>query len=260
MADSWRYCMAGGEPLEKPLRVAFRELGKPVVLARRDPNFLVGHVEFAAALGEPEQAAFLRSVVARLPQPKYMCPAVLVPLDEIPISPHFTTDPVAVQALPLPARVQDEEEEAGAGEALSDTDMTLREIWLDVLPEECTRAVAIRPDTEFFSLRGGSYLLVLIQHQIRRRFDVSVPVMQLFDSSSLRAMASKISTAALVSKVDWDAESALEEGLTLGSRESPASCLTLVLAGATGYLGRRLLGLLWENDAVSNAHGVAVRN
>lgn len=230
-----------------------------IVSVRRTPDFLVAHVEFAQPLEPAEQQSFLSSLLARLPLPKYMSPALLVPIAAIPLTPHGKADRKAVQALPLPTRDDDDDEQG-----LTETERALKDLWIEALPEECTRAVAIRPETEFFNLGGGSYLLVLIQGLIRKRFHVLIPVMKLFDASSLRDMASKIDAAAAIAAVDWDAETALEEGLkvgtsTLNGKPSSGEGITVVLTGATGYLGKRLLRELTENKAVSKVHCVAFR-
>ncbi|OBU00869.1 putative Hybrid PKS-NRPS biosynthetic cluster [Pseudogymnoascus verrucosus] len=230
-----------------------------IVSVRRNPDFLVAHVEFAQPLEQAEQKSFLSSLLARLPLPKYMSPALLVPIDAIPLTPHGKADRKAVQALPLPTRDDD-----GNEQSLTETERALKNLWIEALPEECTLAVAIKPETEFFNLGGGSYLLVLIQGLIRKRFHVLIPVMKLFDASSLRDMASKIDAAAAIAAVDWEAEIALEEGLKAGTntpnrKPSSGEGLIVVLTGATGYLGKRLLRELIENKAVSRVHCVAFR-
>lgn len=236
-------------------------LHEAVVSVRRNPDFLVAHVEFARPMELAQQHSFLESLLARLPLPKYMSPALAVPLEAIPLTTHGKADRLAVQALPLPSR---DEEGDGDEQSLSETERALKDIWVGVLPEECTRAVPIRPETEFFSLGGGSYLLVLIQGLIRERFQVSLPVMKLFDASSLRGMASKIDATASVAIIDWEAETALEEDLEIGTgtedrQGSSGEGLTVVLTGATGYLGRKMLRALAEHGAVSKIHCVAFR-
>jgi hypothetical protein len=58
-------------------------LGAVVVSTRRNPGFLVGHDEFAAhethglpQASQDQQGKFLASLVARLPLPRYTCPAL----------------------------------------------------------------------------------------------------------------------------------------------------------------------------------------
>lgn len=248
------------------LRASQGVLGNAVVSARRDPDFLVGHVEFAPSASEyespREQSRFLESLVSRLPLPKYMCPAVLAPVDRIPVNAHGKTDRLAAQSLPLPAFELSHEGEGHATE----TEKALLRIWAQVLPSDLTEAVSIRPDTDFFSLGGGSYLLVRVQRLIRERFDVPIPVRELFGTSTLRAMASSVDAATAVSAIDWEIETALDgisedvaAHLTLANPVK-TSGMTVVLTGATGYLGRNILKALLGNPAVSTVHCVAVRD
>ncbi|KAK0716109.1 hypothetical protein B0H67DRAFT_684173 [Lasiosphaeris hirsuta] len=247
-------------------------LSAAVVSARRNPDFLVGHVEFAAhgthglAQASPEQQSqFLASLVARLPLPRYMCPALLVPLERMPVNGHGKVDRRAIQALPLPATRGSHESAAG----LSETEKALWDIWVRVLPEECTSAVAVGPDTDFFSLGGGSYALVLVSRFVRETFGVTVPVMQLFDSFTLRGMAAKVDAAVSVALIDWHVETALEQGLeqVVGSHTKPGrgeeedrAGATVVLTGATGYLGRNLLKTLIASPAIDKIYCVGARS
>ncbi|KAK0645436.1 hypothetical protein B0T16DRAFT_373376 [Cercophora newfieldiana] len=242
-------------------------LSAVVVSARRNPDFLVGHVEFAPGhhhrYGDDAetQGRFLASLVTRLPLPRYMCPAMLIPLERIPMNEHGKIDRRAIQKLPLPAQTS---QSAGIAD-LSETEKALWDIWAQVLPEECT-VVAVEPDTDFFSLGGGSYLLVLVQRLIRERFRATVPVMQLFDSSTLRGMAAKVDAAISVALIEWDVETALEEEverLETGHHTKPKrgeGGVTVVLTGATGYLGRNLLKTLRISPAVQRIYCVGVRS
>jgi hybrid polyketide synthase/nonribosomal peptide synthetase ACE1 len=244
------------------LRASHGVLGNAVVSARRNPDFLVGHVEFEPGYyGPQEKKQFLESLVSRLPLPKYMCPAILVPLDRIPVNAHGKTDRLAAQALPLPSLSGHHEDENDA----TKTEKALLEIWTEVLPGDLTQAISIRPETDFFSLGGGSYLLVRVQRLIRDRFCVSIPVRELFGTSTLREMASSVDAATAISAIDWQTETALDgisgDGTDLNvTAPVKTSGMTVVLTGATGYLGRHILKTLLENPAVSTIHCVAVRD
>lgn len=244
------------------LRASRGVLASAVVSARRNPDFMVGHVEFEPGYyGPQEQKKILESLLSRLPLPKYMCPALLVPLDRIPVNAHGKTDRLAVQALPLTSLSQHHEDKSH----ITMMENALLKIWTEVLPSDLTQAVAIRPETDFFSLGGGSYLLVHVQRLIRERFNVSIPVRELFSTSTLREMASSVDAATAVSAIDWQNETALE-GISISGTDLDlttrvkADCITVVMTGATGYLGRNILETLLENPAVSTIHCVAVRD
>ena len=244
------------------LRASHGVIGNVVVSVRRNPDFLVGHVELEPGYyGPQEQERFLGSLVSHLPLPKYMCPAVLVPVDRIPMNAHGKTDRLAAQALPIPAVSGHQEDES----PVTQTEKAMLAIWTEVLPSELTQAVAVRPETDFFSLGGGSYLLVRVQRLILDRFGVSIPLRELFGASTMREMASSVDAATAVSAIDWQAETALDD---ISGDENDASVtapvktadMTVVLTGATGYLGKNLLKALLQNPAVSTIHCVAVRD
>ncbi|KAK7921531.1 Beta-ketoacyl synthase [Apiospora marii] len=247
------------------LRASQGVLGNAVVSFRRNPDFLVGHVEFIKSDGEfntpEEQSMFLDALIARLPLPKYMCPAMLVPLEKIPVNSHGKADRRAAQKLPI-ARLTHSQ---GGESHHTETEASLRDIWSQVLPSDLTQAVTIQPETDFFSLGGGSYLLVRVQRMIRERFHVSVPVRELFSTSSLRDMAALVDTAAAVAAIDWHVETALGDiarGATTRVAEAPDRRLGMkvVLTGATGYLGRNILKALNESPDVSTIYCIAVRD
>ncbi|KAL6706945.1 hypothetical protein ACN47E_004895 [Coniothyrium glycines] len=247
------------------IRASEGTISNAVVSARRNPDFLVGHVEFNCSIpgcGAPqEQAHFLEGLLSKLNLPRYMCPAVLMPLEKIPMNAHGKTDRLAAHKLPIPAPAHSGE---GEGE-ISETENKLIQIWTQVLPGDLTEAVVIRPGTDFFSLGGGSYLLVHVQRLIRDQFEVSIPVRELFSASSLKDMAASVDAATAVSVINWEIETALGD-ISAGEAEvnlvnsTKSSGITVLLTGATGYLGRNILKSLLDNPAVSTIHCLAVRD
>jgi hybrid polyketide synthase/nonribosomal peptide synthetase ACE1 len=174
---------------------------------------------------------------------------------------HGKTDRLAAQTLPIPSVSHRQDNESPG----TQTEKALLDIWIEVLPGDLTQAVAVRPETDFFSLGGGSYLLVRVQRLILDRFGVSIPVRELFGTSTLREMASCVDTATAISAIDWQAETALD-GISGDDVDASATApiktadMTVVLTGATGYLGKNLLKALLGNPAVSTVHCVAVRD
>ncbi|KAL4910013.1 hypothetical protein BDW74DRAFT_186292 [Aspergillus multicolor] len=229
-----------------------------IVTDRRNPDFLVAHVELKTDIPEAERKEFLTHVQQRLPLPKYMCPAMLIPLDHMPLNSHGKLDRPAIAARPLPTV-------NGLGQAdsddLSETELTLRELWAGCLPEDVIKSTSISTSSDFFHLGGNSYLLVRLQRLIRDRFNVSVPVMALYDASTLAAMALKIRSSESLTVIDWDAETSVPESLAAVEPTAPRKTtnLTIVLTGATGYLGSRVLKSLIANEHVTRIHCVAVR-
>jgi hybrid polyketide synthase/nonribosomal peptide synthetase ACE1 len=193
-----------------------------------------------------------------------MIPAMLIPTDAFPLNPHGKLDRRAVGALPLPKRCT---EDSGL---LNETEITLKDLWIECLPKSIVDSTRIASRSDFFRLGGNSYQLVHLQRLIRRRFNVHVPVMSLYDSSSLSSMAGKINSGESVVTVDWKTETSIAKALL--AKKFPASAhavqsapctktsgLIVILTGATGYMGSRVLKLLAEDDRVALIHCVALR-
>ncbi|KAB8233744.1 uncharacterized protein BDW43DRAFT_310755 [Aspergillus alliaceus] len=238
------------------------EILNAIVTDRRSPDFLVAHVELKADFPEAERKNFLTYIQQCLPLPKYMCPAMFIPLDHVPLNSHGKLDRRAIAARPLPTVDGDDQQ----GDAdLSETELALRELWTGCLPEDVVKLTSISATTDFFHLGGNSYLLVRLQRLIRDRFNVSVPVMALYDASTLMAMALKIRNSQSLAVIDWDTETSVAQSLGASPcAEQPTAPrkttdLTVVLTGATGYLGSRIMKALIASEQVSQIHCVAVR-
>lgn len=235
------------------------EIVNAIVTDHHNPDFLVAHVELKADFPEAEGKEFLTYIQQRLPLPKYMCPAMFIPLDNMPLSSHGKLDRRAIAERPLPT-VDVDAQQSDAD--LSETELALRELWAGCLPEDVIKATSISATTDFFHLGGNSYLLVRLQRLIRDRFNVSVPVMTLYDASTLMSMALKIKNSESLAVIDWDAETAppnVAAGSPSSSASRKTSDLTVVLTGATGYLGSRIMKALVADNQVSKIHCVAIR-
>ncbi|KAF2819712.1 hypothetical protein CC86DRAFT_429870 [Ophiobolus disseminans] len=236
-----------------------------VAVVKHNPDFLVAFVEFVQDLPGAQKQDFLKVLLRRLPLPRCMTPAMLIATDIFPLNSHGKLDRRAVEALPLPQ---------GAGEddgPMNETELALRDVWTGCLPESIVKATCITSLSDFFHLGGNSYLLVHLQRLIRQRFNVHVPVMSLYDASSLASMARRINSGESVVAIDWQAETSVTKALLakqagvnfsdaqplLPSRKT--SGLTVVMTGATGYMGSRILQSLTDDDRVAIIHCVALR-
>jgi hybrid polyketide synthase/nonribosomal peptide synthetase ACE1 len=225
----------------------------------RDSEFIVAHVEFAGDFPEDQKDQYLSGLLGRLPLPKYMCPAMIIPLEAIPLNNHAKVDRRAVNAIPLPFLQSSADD---SDDALSQTELELKAVWENVISNDITDTVSIGANTDFFHIGGNSLLLVRVQASIREVFDIVVPITSMFEATTLRAMSAKVDAATSVAAIDWDKETALEEALfKIPSTPSklPSTGLNVLLTGSTGYLGRRLLKQLVGDERVSRIHAVAVR-
>ncbi|MFI9432600.1 amino acid adenylation domain-containing protein [Streptosporangium sp. NPDC052375] len=140
---------------------------------------LVAHVQPApGAVLDP--AAMRRSAAEVLPD--YLVPAAIMVLDALPLTP---TGKVDARALPAPGPVRDGERPATPAEA------TVHDAWCEVL------GVARIGVTEpFFDAGGHSLLLGRLQQRLSETFGTPVPMVTLFEHTTVRAQARALSAPA----------------------------------------------------------------
>lgn len=243
-----------------------------------DSKFIVGYVVFDAEFlnhqpleGPPGTTsrgqAYLARLLASLPLPRTVCPSMLIPIDKLPLTTSGKMDRRVLAALPLDrsassaARQQIEQTEP-----MTEMELHTQAIWEEVLnfegdhlndPQES--APLVTRDTDFFHVGGTSMLLLEMRAQIKRQLGLSVPLMRLFEHSTLGAMASLLAAqeakrANLTARahIDWESEATLsDEFFKLAQTSLPRSIMpggfpqaeakTVVLTGASGILGRQVL-------------------
>lgn len=73
------------------------------VTPRKDSCLLVAFIVFSSSFGsENNKAGFLKELSPNLALPRYMQPAVTVPVDELSVNNHGKLDRLALQTLPIP--------------------------------------------------------------------------------------------------------------------------------------------------------------
>ncbi|KAI9768100.1 MAG: putative Hybrid PKS-NRPS biosynthetic cluster [Geoglossum simile] len=246
------------------------QIAHAIVSARQaksqNAEFLVAHVMFSTDPHEPheDRDRFLKQLLINLPLPRYMHPAVIIPLDSMPLTASSKLDRLAIDALPLPRAQPSNPHSLELGE----TETKLKQLWDEVIPKEVARQYTIDANTDFFQVGGSSLLLVGLQALIKTEFDVHIPLSQLFDASTLGRMAARIGDDALVLEkelVDWERETSLlpEISQLTIHRAAQASPIhkpkVIVLTGATGFLGGAILNLLIKDKSVETIHCIAVR-
>jgi amino acid adenylation domain-containing protein/FkbM family methyltransferase len=124
---------------------------------------------------------------ARDTLPEYMVPSNIILLDELPLT---TSGKVDRPALP-------ETGIAATDETLEPPRSKLEEkvaqIWADVLGIEVERIAA---QASFFELGGHSLNATIMVARLRQEFQVKIPLMELFEKPTIRALADRISAAA----------------------------------------------------------------
>jgi hybrid polyketide synthase/nonribosomal peptide synthetase ACE1 len=160
------------EDIESRLaRTSNGALVKAIVSVRGDLEFLVARVVFAKGF-VGDQEGFLTKLRSQLPLSQYIYPAIIIPIERMPLIPHLKIDSRAVKALPLPdstASGDDSERE------LSDTESQLLDLWETIISAEAARAFAIDAITDFFHVGGSSMLLPKLQAKFRISLGVVLP-------------------------------------------------------------------------------------
>ncbi|PNY23690.1 LOW QUALITY PROTEIN: Hybrid Polyketide synthase-nonribosomal peptide synthetase [Tolypocladium capitatum] len=232
-------------------------------------RFLAAFVVFSREGPIVDDAEYLRSLLQDLPLAPYMRPAIAVSLNAMPFTERGKLDTKALEETELPIMVADDGDEDG-GE-VTECEASLKEIWRDVIRGAGGVPVRIKRDSDFFSVGGNSLLLLRLKAEILRVFGIEVALPELFQSSTLQGLAARIqgsSDLVDAEQIDWEKETEPAEipSIFLGRIDSPshthssAAGLSVLLTGATGFLGSALLRELVESPAVHRIHCVAVRN
>ncbi|KAJ4252724.1 hypothetical protein NW762_010630 [Fusarium torreyae] len=223
-----------------------------------DDGYLVAHVVVAnKSLRRSEAEAFLRKIVSKLPLPHYMLPALMLPIDQFPLTAHQKPDRNAIAALPLPAFTltvgHDATGEEGSLE--SETQRKIAIIWRQLVP--ASSSATLTADTDFFHAGGSSLLLIKLQGMIKKEFKVSVRLLNLMAASKLREMATLVNNEVGSGNIYWENEIKIpDEWLKLPQITSRPvdGPLRVLLTGSTGFLGRNLVSHLAIEQEVAEIH------
>lgn len=209
-----------------------------------------------------EREPLLRGLLGDLPLPQYMCPRVLVQVEEMPRTISGKLDRRAVESL----NVTHSSADVAAKRPMSTIESQLTEIWKDVLSHGPHNLEDISTESDFFQMGGTSMLLLEVQAQIRKRFNTSLMVVDLFNSCTLYSMAQLIEHKCQVRTtvlIDWEAETALPEHFNqivpLDARPSTVKPKTIVLTGVSAPLGQYILQTLLQRLQVEKVICIAVR-
>ncbi|KAI1772793.1 amino acid adenylation domain-containing protein [Hypoxylon cercidicola] len=242
-------------------------LSEVVVSAHRslpgpgNPERLVAHVVFDHSCSSNMRTQLLEALPSRLGLPRYMCPAIIIPLDHMPKTISLKLDRRAIAALPLP------EIASAQVYTLSGTQARLRSIWEDLIPDRIARLHSIREKTDFFQIGGTSLLLLSLRARIKAMFDVELRLVDLFTSSSLARMAHMIEKGSKqdlsLVQIDWERETSLPQelrGPVVTVQHAQETLKNVILTGATGYLGQALLQALVRDPGIREICCISVRD
>lgn len=221
-----------------------------------DESFLAAHV--VRNKKQPSQESSVQMIDrlrTRLPLhlPQYMCPAIIVPLDGLPLTIHSKVDRRAVQALALPEM---DTTSVGVHQALTPMENRLASLWTAVLPQRALTQ-PLTTASDFFLVGGNSLLLVKLQAAVKRAFGDAPRLSKLLSAPELGSMAALIQQG--LGNVDWETEIALDPALEssniLGVQKTArkhSDGLHILVTGATGSLGRRVVEHLAADKRVAH--------
>lgn len=146
-----------------------------------DQRQLVAYLQREDALNQIEEQQLRQTLQKRLPM--YMQPVAYVVLAQLPVSHNGKLDR---KALPQPERMQQQNTQRLA---LSLTEVALVSIFQKLLGTQ--RDLHVQDD--FFSLGGHSLLAMQLAIEIRKQFQVQIPVSQIMAGASIEKLAEYIS-------------------------------------------------------------------
>jgi len=243
------------------LKASNGALSDVVCTVRGERELLVAHATFSPSFSAEAEArsVLLKQLLTQLPLPAYMVPAAIFPLEKMCLTAHLKRDRATIAALPIVDSIEAADDVASD---LGEMESQVKGIWQKVLPEELSRG-PFTSSTDFFRVGGNSLLLVELQATIRATFDIAIPLVELFEVSTLGKMAIRIQEMSSLSKIDWPAETSPPDASSFAAvAPTPLRSrdMEVILTGITGHLGRHLLPLLLANPAIAKIHCIAVRN
>jgi thioester reductase-like protein len=162
--------------------------------------------------------------------PEYMVPSAIVRLDALPLTSNGKVD---LSALPAPPRTS-----AESRAPRNETERELLAIWREVLKSD-----DLGIDDDFFAHGGDSLRTMPLIHQVRERFGVDLPLSSVFRAPTVARFAALLTQDAASPDPLESRVGTLDVG-PAPSRPNPGAPQTVLLTGATGFLGAFLLAEL----------------
>jgi hybrid polyketide synthase/nonribosomal peptide synthetase ACE1 len=232
-------------------------------------EILVAYVVFSrhqdhGIIGE-DRHGYLMQLLNKLPLPQYMVPAMIIPIDCMPLTSHNKIDRKAIAAMPLPTTDLGRGIEAAL--QLTHLESELVRLWETVISKDLG---TVSPDLSFFHVGGNSLLLIPLQYMIKDNFHASLAMVDFAEAHTVRKMAARIEQNASEKAIDWEAETAVhpksllpfaqnEEGAIVSERRHGKD-LHVLYTGATGHSARYVLEKLVADERISKVYCVAVRS
>ena len=192
-------------------------------------------------------AALSAHLAARLPA--YMLPAAYVGLSALPVTDNGKIDRKALPPPPLAPETGGRPHAAPA----TTTERALAGLW-----EELLGRTGIGTDEDFFAVGGDSLLAARLVLRVRKAFDRDLPLAALFEAPTIAGLARRLERESieqdgpvpLARPAELDRLARLPDDVVPRKAAGPLSPdrETVLLTGATGFLGAALLEALLEAD------------
>ncbi|KAJ5427409.1 lovastatin nonaketide synthase [Penicillium cf. griseofulvum] len=233
-------------------------------------EFLVAHAVFSRhqdhGVIDEGQHAYLIQLLNKLPLPQYMVPAMIIPIDCMPLTSHNKIDRKSIAAMPLPRT------DLGRGikltSQLTHLESELVGVWETVISRDL--GTVSSPDLSFFHAGGNSLLLIPLQYMIKDKFYASLAMVDFADAHTIRKMAARIEQTTSAKLIDWEAETDVHLESLLSSKQSDKGAiiserrhgkdLHVLYTGATGHSASYVLKKLVNDDRISKIYCISVRS
>ncbi len=187
------------------VRQAVVNVYEPSAGDRRLAAYVVG--ADGAAIDEAALRAHVRQQLA-----DYMVPSVFVTMASLPLTDNGKVDR---KALPAPA-AKAPAAIAGAARPANDLERSIAAIWAEVL-----NVPAVPVDENFFDLGGHSLLFAQVQSRLERQLKLTVPMLELFQFPTVRALAVRLVRPAPAPTAGIDVRRRMDRQLAALDRQRP---------------------------------------
>jgi acyl carrier protein len=170
---------------------------------------LIGYWVPAEGVPVPSDSDLLDHCARLLPD--YMVPALLMPIDAVPLTRHNKVDTAALPTPDLAAALADEPYTAPEGPV----EEVVAAIWAEALyGPEATEDHRIGAHQGFFRIGGNSVRAARVVARIQEEFDVELPLRTVFERPTVAGLAAAVEEA-----VTAEIETLTEAELALAHRE-----------------------------------------
>jgi hybrid polyketide synthase/nonribosomal peptide synthetase ACE1 len=225
--------------------------------------YLVAFIVLADPSNPENTDELLDQFIMNLPLPQYMRPAAMIQVPTLPQNPSGKVDRHAISKLSIPTS----ESRKSSEQSLAPLEETLRQLWQEAVPQDIISRHSVGSTSDFFHIGGSSLSLMTLQALLKDRLNLSISLQQLFEASTLQGMAHRIqndSAALPFISIDWEEEierlvASSSTHLDIDTHMAPQGLQTLILTGATGFIGKEIVQQLINDEAVQAIHCLAVR-